>query len=93
MLKDAEQFKKIMTGLIRRVVKEDFSNVLRVERYDVTTAPADGKMGVTQPFGGTELMLPYSEQVATAQVGDAVLVLWRGSLSTAKVWCFGDGPA
>ena len=49
-------------------------------------------MGVRQPFGKREIFLPYTQEVANAQEGDAVLVLWRGSLSNGKVWCFGAGP-
>ena len=93
MLEDAKEFRKVISSIVKTVLAEEMKSVLRAERYDVTTAPANGKIGVTQPFGNTELMLPYSAQVSSAQVGDAVLVLWRGSLSTAKVWCFADGPA
>ena len=92
MLEDVKQLKEVLSVMVKNIVADETKNVLRVERYDVTMAPANGKIGVKQPFGSTELMLPYSAQGATAQVGDTVLVLWRGTLSTAKVWCFADGP-
>ena len=92
MLQDAASFAEAVRPLIEKLVKEQTRNVLRADRFDVVT-PADGsKMGVRQPFGKREIFLPYTQAVANAQEGDAVLVLWRGSLSNGKVWCFGAGP-
>lgn len=92
MLQDAASFAEAVRPLIEKLVKEQTRNVLRADRFDVVT-PADGsKMGVRQPFGKREIFLPYTQEVANAQQGDAVLVLWRGSLSNGKVWCFGNGP-
>lgn len=92
MLEEAERFMRAISGRIRRMCREETSNALRVTRYDVTTAPNGTVIGVTQPYSDTELFLPYSSAVSTAQVGDSVLVVWWGSLSTAKVWYFGGGP-
>lgn len=91
MLGDVSEFAKALEPLIRKIVEERTKNALRVERYEVSTAANGTVMGVRQPYG-TEIFLPYSQEVASATVGTAVLVLWRGSLSTAKVWCFGNGP-
>ena len=92
MLGDVSEFAKALEPLIWKIVDERTKNALRVERYEVSTAANGSVMGVRQPYG-TEIFLPYSQEVSAAAVGDAVLVLWRGSLSTAKVWCFGTGPA
>lgn len=92
MLGEVNEFAKALEPLIRRVVLELTQNALRVERYEVSTEAANGVMGVRQPFG-SEIFLPYSDEVKNAQEGDSVLVLWHGKLSTAKVWCFGNGPA
>lgn len=92
MLRDAADFAEVLRPLIEKLVKEKTQNVLRADRFDVVT-PADGsKMGVRQPYGDRQIFLPYTQEVANAQEGDAVLVLWRGSLSNGKVWCFGNGP-
>lgn len=92
MLQEAAGFAEAVRPLIEKIVDERCRNVLRAERFDVTT-PADGsKMGVRQPYGKREIFLPYTQAVANAQEGDAVLVLWRGTLSNGKVWTFGDGP-
>lgn len=92
MLQEAANFAEAVRPLIEKIVDERCRNVLRAERFDVTT-PADGsKMGVRQPYGKREIFLPYTQAVANAQEGDAVLVLWRGTLSNGKVWTFGSGP-
>lgn len=92
MLQEAGNFASALRPLIEKIVDERCRNVLRAERFDVTTAADGTKMGVRQPFGKREIFLPYTQEVASAQTGDAVLVLWRGSLSNGKVWCFGGGP-
>lgn len=92
MLSEVNAFAKALEPLIRKIVDERMKNALRVERFQVTTAADGSVMGVRQPYGN-EIFLPYSQEVASASEGDSVLVLWRGSLSTAKVWCFGNGPA
>ena len=91
MLKEANEFARAMEPLIRRIVDERTKNVLRAERYEVSTEADGTVMGVRQPFG-KEIFLPYTTEVANAEEGESVLVLWRGTLSTGKVWCFGSGP-
>lgn len=91
MLREANEFAKALEPLIQKIVDERTRNTLRVERYEVSTVANGTVMGVRQPFG-QEIFLPYTQEVASAAEGDSVLVLWRGTLSTAKVWCFGNGP-
>ena len=92
MLQDAANFAEAVRPLIEKIINEKTRNVLRAERFDVATAANGTTMGVRQPYGKQVLNLPYTQEVANAQEGDAVLVLWRGALSTGKVWCFGAGP-
>lgn len=92
MLRDAADFAEALRPLIERLIKEQTQNVLRVERFDVAEPGNGTVMGVRQPFGNT-IFLPYSNAVSGAKEGDTVLVLWRGTLSTGKVWTFADGPA
>lgn len=94
MQKEAKQFWDAIAGKVRETVRGMTRKALQIERYDVTTAPnsATGKIGVTLPFGGEEIMIPYSAECAGAQVGDTVLVVWWNSMSTAKAWFMGNGP-
>ena len=90
MMQDAKAFWDAMRSHVARLCRQETANALRAERYDVTTAP-DGKViGVRQPFGAQEIKIPYAAEVA---VGDTVLVVWWGSMSNAKAWFFGSGPA
>lgn len=76
---------------VKTLIQQDTFNCLRMERYDVTTAPNGTKIGVTLPEGGKEILIPYSAEVASAVIGDTVMVGWRGSMSTAKAMWFGKG--
>lgn len=91
MLDEAKKFWDSISGRIKGLIQDETKSALRLERYDVTTAPNGTKMGVTKPFGSTELMLPYSTEVANAKVGDPVLVGWWGSMSNARVYYFAKG--
>ena len=91
MLDDVKNFWDAIAGRIKGLIHNETKNALRMERYEVTTAPNGSKMGVTKPFGSTELMLPYSREVSTATVGSQVLVAWWGSMSNAKVYFFANG--
>lgn len=91
MLSEAQRFWEAIAGKVKQTAKEVSKNAFRCERYTVTTAPNGLKMGVTLPMGNTELMLPYSSEVASATVGDTVLVVWWGSMSNAKVYYFSNG--
>lgn len=91
MLSEAQRFWEAIAGKVKQTAKEVSKNAFRCERYTVTTAPNGVKMGVTLPMGNTELMLPYSSEVASATVGDTVLVVWWGSMSNAKVYYYADG--
>lgn len=93
MMQDAKAFWDAMRSHVARLCRQETANALRAERYDVTTAP-DGKViGVRQPFGAQEIKIPYASEAASAVVGDTVLVVWWGSMSNAKAWFFGSGPA
>lgn len=93
MLGDALEFWEAIAGKVKQTVRNMMEKSLQCERYDVTTAPDGSKIGVKQPFGSREIFIPYSAEVADAKVGDTVLVMWWNSLSTAKAWYFGSGPA
>jgi len=91
MLKEAENFWASIAGKVKSLIKSETQNTFRCERYDVTTAPANGKIGVTLPMGDNEIFIPHSAEVAGASVGDTVLVIWWGSMSNAKAYYFGNG--
>lgn len=93
MQRDALEFWEAIAGKVKQTVRGMMEKSLQCERYDVTTAPDGSKIGVKQPFGTREIFIPYSAEVANAKVGDTVLVMWWNSLSTAKAWYFGSGPA
>ena len=93
MQRDALEFWEAIAGKVKQTVRGMMEKSLQCERYDVTTAPDGSKIGVKQPFGSREIFIPYSAEVAEAKVGDTVLVMWWNSLSTAKAWYFGSGPA
>lgn len=93
MLREALEFWEAIAGKVKQTVRGMMEKSLQCERYDVTTAPDGSKIGVKQPFGSREIFIPYSAEVADAKVGDTVLVMWWNSLSTAKAWYFGSGPA
>lgn len=91
MLKEAESFWSAIAGKVKSLIKSETQNTFRCERYDVTTAPSGGKIGVTLPMGDSEIFIPHSDEVANATVGDTVLVVWWGSMSNAKAYYFGNG--
>lgn len=93
MLSEAQSFWDAISGKIKQLIRAEIQSTMRCERYEVTTAPDGAKIGVTKPFGTHELMLPYSAEVATASVGDPVLVVWWHSMSNAKVYYYADGFA
>ena len=91
MLKAAEEIWNALSGKIRELIREEMRSAMHCERWDVTTAPDGSVIGVTQPFGSTEIFIPYSQEVSTAAVGDTVLVVWWNNMSTAKAYYFGNG--
>lgn len=91
MLDGIMEFWNALRPKVEQTADERTANCLRVDRFDVVSAPRGGKISVRQPYGRT-ISIPYCEEVAGAKAGDTVLVLWWGSLSTAKAWCFGEGP-
>lgn len=93
MQREVLEFWEAIAGKVKQTVRGMMEKSLQCERYDVMTAPDGSKIGVKQPFGSREIFIPYSAEVADAKVGDTVLVMWWNSLSTAKAWYFGSGPA
>lgn len=91
MLSEAQRFWDAISGKVRQLIRGETQNAMRCERYEVTTAPNGVEMGVSKPYSTNELMLPYSSEVANAQVGDPVLVVWWNSMSNAKVCYYADG--
>jgi hypothetical protein len=91
MLSDALKFWDAISGKVKEMIRSETNNAMRVERYDVTTAPNGTVMGVTKPLGTHEIFLPYSSEVRNAKVNDPVLVAWWGSMSNAKVYYFANG--
>ena len=91
MLSEAIKFWDAISGKVRELIRSETNNAMRVERYDVTTAPNGTVMGVSKPLGTHEIFLPYSSEVRNAKVNDPVLVAWWGSMSNAKVYYFANG--
>ena len=91
MLNEAKSFWDAISGKVKQLIRSETQNTYKCERYEVTTAPNGTKIGVTLPMGGSELLLPYSKEVASATVGDPVMVVWWQSMSNAKVCYFADG--
>lgn len=89
---EASAFWNSLKGKVGELCKQMMAKTLQCERYDVTTAPNGTVIGVRQPFSQTEIFIPYTGEVKDAKAGDTVLVVWWGSLSTAKAWSFGGGP-
>ena len=93
MINEATSFWKALSGKSRELVQAETENAFRCGRFDVTTAPNGSVIGVTLPYGSNEILIPYSNEVASAAVGDTVLVVWWNNMSTAKAYYFGDGYA
>ena len=91
MLNEALSFWEAISGKVKQLIRGETKNVFRTERYEVTTAPDGTKIGVKLPFGTNEIFLPYSSELATATVGESVLVVWWGSMSNAKAYYYADG--
>lgn len=90
MLSDALKFWESIAGKVKQLIRGETQNAFRCERYEVSTAPNGSVMGVKKPFGN-EILLPYSQEVSEASVGDPVLVVWWNSMSNAKVYYFANG--
>lgn len=90
----AELAKRLWDNFYVRRVRETQTAMVRYYRAEVTTAAADGKMGVKRPFDSTEAMLPYVSTMAEAPVGAQVVVLVFGEGKNAgnhMVFMYPDG--
>lgn len=91
MISDSLAFWNVLATKVKSLIRQETANCMRIARYDVTTAPNGSTIGVTLPMGTQEIHIPYSQEVSSATVGDTVMVVWYGSLSTAKAYFFGNG--
>lgn len=90
----AELAKRLWDNFYVRRVRETQTDMVRQYRAQVTTAAADGKIGVKRPFDETESFLPYVSTMAQAPVGAQVVVLVFGEGKNAVnhiVFMYADG--
>ena len=77
--------------MIDREIERRTRSCVRAKKMTVTTAPANGVVGVAEPFG-EEMLLPYSSALTGLTVGTAVwAVYYFGNASTMIVMAKGDG--
>lgn len=74
--------------MLKKHLKEYLSDSVCYYRATVTTAAANGVIGITRPFD-SEIFLPYSFDADSLNVGDECVVLVFGDSSNATV--IGDG--
>ena len=86
----AELAKRLWDNFYVRRVRETQTDMVRQYRAQVTTAAADGKIGVKRPFDETESFLPYVSTMAAAPV--VVLVFGEGkNAGNHMVFMYADG--
>lgn len=73
---ESERIRRAIEQIAGDKIKDDTAACLRLYKAAVTTAPdsTTGLCGVMFVGEGTEIMLPYSNNVANAKVGEIVLV-------------------
>ena len=81
MLDGIMEFWNALRPKVEQTADERTANCLRVDRFDVVSAPSGGKISVRQPYGRT-ISIPYCEEVAGAKAGDTVLL--SGVVYTAR---------
>lgn len=87
IITESNKLKQAMLPFLRKVIEEETKDCLRTYKAKVTTAPTNGKCGVTLIGQTTELMLPYSTAVSNVAVGDMVWVATTyNSWINAVVW-------
>ena len=85
---------RLWDNFFRHRVRETQTDMVRQYRAQVTTAAAEGKIGVKRPFDETESFLPYVSTMAAAPVGAQVVVLVFGEGKNAgnhMVFMYADG--
>lgn len=90
-VQDSIQFWNSLKQKIRPLIKQETGNCVRVTLCEVISAPNGETIGVKIPDGKTELNIPYSYEVEKAEVGSIVMVIWHGSMSTAKAYYYNYG--
>lgn len=73
-------------------IKVQTANCIRMRRYDVVSAAANGYVEVCLPFGSAVVKAKTTAQTENAQPGDTVLVLYTTGSSGAVAFCMGSGP-
>lgn len=79
---------------VRAEIREQTRTCIRARKMNVTTAPdaESGKIGVTEAFGATEIMIPYVSTLSSVTVGTSVWVYWfYGDASTMVAMQKGGG--
>lgn len=81
---EANDIWRALEPKVNAAIDQRAKNVIRSRRMNVTTAAANGVLGVTEPFGAAEIFVPYSTALASVAVGSSVRVVWfDGNMSTA----------
>lgn len=92
-VQDSLAFWNKLKQKIRVLIKQETGNCMRVNLCEVVSAPNGKTIGVKMPDGSTVMNIPYSEEVSDAVVGSLVLVVWFGTLTTAKAYYYNNGFA
>lgn len=90
-VQDSIQFWNALKQKIRPLIKQETNNCVRVTLCEVVSAPNGETIGVKIPDGNTVMNIPYSIEVENATVGSIVMVVWHGSMSTAKAYYYNYG--
>lgn len=82
---EALRIAKNLTPIIEQVARRMTENCMRSKLYTVSSAPADGRIGVKDAFDDYEMKIPYSSALSEASVGDTVWCIWMGSNQATMV--------
>lgn len=82
---EALRIAKNLTPIIEQVARRMTENCMRSKLYTVSSAPADGRIGVKDAFDDYEMKIPYSSALSNASVGDTVWCIWMGSNQATMV--------
>ena len=76
---------------IRVLIKQETGNCVRYTLCEVISKPNGKTIGVKIPGGETVMDIPYSLEVSDAEIGSLVMVVWYGTMSTAKAYYYNYG--
>lgn len=91
---EAVKIWKALLPAVRAEIKKQTKTCVRARKMNVTTAPnaQTGLIGVTEAFGGSEVMIPYKSTLAGVTAGTSVWVYWfYGDASTMVAMQTGGG--